>query len=449
LEPLSLHPQNPHYFLFRGQPAVLITAGEHYGAVINLDFDYIAYLDELAAQGFNLTRTFTGTYVEYPGSPVVASDENPLGPRSERLVTPWARSSTPGYSRGGNKFDLTRWDDRYFSRLRDFVAQAGRRGIVVEIVLFSNMYFEEVWGANPMNARNNVNGIGGVPLEQVYSTENHGRLLEVQDAVVRKIVTELSSFDNVYYELINEPPAGVRPWEDHITSTIVQTESALGRRHLIAKGVGSINFIIGEHILPHPDWSIYNYHYSSLNGVRNVTDNYDIDKVIAFDETGFQGTDPEPYRIEAWNFILAGGAVYDLLDASFTISDPRGTGASRWADVHAGGPAVREQLRILKEFIHSFEFSKLAPNDGILGSSDEDAHVRVLAEPGRAYALYIQGGRQVDLDLEIPSGAYEAEWINTKTGVVKASVAFDHQGGSRRISSPPYERDIALRILAR
>src|SRR5262245_11031978 len=34
-EPLALHPDNPHYFLFRGKPTILITSGEHYGAVLN------------------------------------------------------------------------------------------------------------------------------------------------------------------------------------------------------------------------------------------------------------------------------------------------------------------------------------------------------------------------------------------------------------------------------
>ena len=29
--PIRLHPENPHYFLFRGRPTVLITSGEHYG----------------------------------------------------------------------------------------------------------------------------------------------------------------------------------------------------------------------------------------------------------------------------------------------------------------------------------------------------------------------------------------------------------------------------------
>src|SRR5882762_2786978 len=67
-EPIKLHPDNPHYFLFRGKPAILIGSTEHYGAVLNLDFDYKPYLDELQARGLNLTRTFSGSYREIPGS---------------------------------------------------------------------------------------------------------------------------------------------------------------------------------------------------------------------------------------------------------------------------------------------------------------------------------------------------------------------------------------------
>jgi hypothetical protein len=46
-EPIRAHPDNPHYYLFRGQPTVLITSAEHYGAVINRAFDYNIYLDAL------------------------------------------------------------------------------------------------------------------------------------------------------------------------------------------------------------------------------------------------------------------------------------------------------------------------------------------------------------------------------------------------------------------
>src|SRR5512137_2699886 len=97
--PLSLHPDNPHYFLFRGKPTVLITSGEHYGAVLNLDFDYKPYLEELQAHSLNLTRTFAGTYREVPGSFKIT--DNTLAPLPNRYASPWARSNTPGYFDGG------------------------------------------------------------------------------------------------------------------------------------------------------------------------------------------------------------------------------------------------------------------------------------------------------------------------------------------------------------
>src|SRR5262249_49493828 len=89
--PLALHPRNPHYFLFRGKPTVLITSTEHYGAVLNRDFDYVPYLDELAARGLNLTRTFSGVYREVPDSFGIV--ENTLAPKPDRFVCPWARGA--------------------------------------------------------------------------------------------------------------------------------------------------------------------------------------------------------------------------------------------------------------------------------------------------------------------------------------------------------------------
>lgn len=39
-QPIQLHPDNPHYFLYKGQPTVLVTSAEHYGSVINTAFDF-------------------------------------------------------------------------------------------------------------------------------------------------------------------------------------------------------------------------------------------------------------------------------------------------------------------------------------------------------------------------------------------------------------------------
>src|SRR4051812_26018371 len=109
--PLSLHPENPHYFLFRGKPTIVITSGEHYGAVVNLEIDYAKYLSRLAADGLNGTRTWAGAYCEAPGVFNIA--DNTLAPNAGRFVCPWARGSEAGYANGGNKFDLSKWDDAY------------------------------------------------------------------------------------------------------------------------------------------------------------------------------------------------------------------------------------------------------------------------------------------------------------------------------------------------
>jgi len=220
IKPIQLHPDNPHYFLWRGKPTVLITSGEHYGAVLNRAFNYKKYLKTLESHGFNLTRTFSGAYCEPPGAFNIQN--NTLAPAKGRLICPWARSKTPGYANGGNKFDLTKWDSAYFKRLRDFVAEASKNGVVVELVLFCPFYKDDMWKLSPMNAANNVNGIGKMERIKVY-TLNHPKLLAVQDAMVRKIVKELRDCDNVYYEICNESYFGgvTLEWQNHIAETIV------------------------------------------------------------------------------------------------------------------------------------------------------------------------------------------------------------------------------------
>ena len=93
-EHLRLHPDNPHYLLFRGKPAVLITSTEHSGAVLNLDFDHGPYLAELQARGLNLTRTFSGVYCEGVGN--FGIKNNTLAPRAGGKLPPGRRCGTTG-----------------------------------------------------------------------------------------------------------------------------------------------------------------------------------------------------------------------------------------------------------------------------------------------------------------------------------------------------------------
>ena len=439
-QPLRLHPENPHYFLFRARPTVLITSGEHYGAVLNLDFDYVRYLDEIQARGLNLTRTFSGVYREIPGSFGITG--NTLAPLPNRYISPWARSSTPGYFDGGAKFDLSKWDEAYFRRLTDFLAQASKRGIVVELSLFCPMYDDGLWKANPMNAANNVNGVGDLKKDDVHTLKN-GRLLEFQVAVAKKLVTEANPFDNVYFEICNEPYFGgvTLEWQRRIADAILEAEAALPRKHLIAQNIANGSCKIQE---PNPAVSIFNFHYCSPPDA--VAMNYGLKRVIADDETGFKGSADVPYRPDAWDFLLAGGAVYSNLDYSFTRDNFDGTAEPKAPG--GGGRNLRQQLAILKKFVEGFDFIRMTPDNSVIkGGVPEKATARALVEPGKQYAVFVRGAAKVDLVLDLPAGPYKAEWVSTLTGAVEKTEKFDHAGGPKTLSSPPCKDEIALRIV--
>src|SRR5262249_31795854 len=112
----------------------------------------------------------------------------------------------------------------------------------------------------------------------------------------------------------------------------------------------------------------------------------------------------------------------------------------------------RRQLGILKEFVAGFDFIRMKPDPSVLRgdlvSTPRQARrtVRALAEVGRAYAVYVNGGTQGRLVLDLPANRYTAEWVDTKTGKVARAERFTHGGGEKALASPVYSEDIALRV---
>ena len=227
-EPIKLHPDNPHYYLFHGKPTILITSAEHYGGVVNKDFDYVAYFDALKAYGLNYTRIYPGFLFEPMGKFMKG---NTLGAKPISLTLPWARSQKPGYALGGNLFDLDKWDPAFFARLKDFVAKAAERGIVVEIC-FYNAQYGDTWPMSPLYYENNIQGEGRCDYEDAQ-TLKHADVVRREDDYVRKITQEVNEFDNVILEICDEPyltgtPIELAgPWIAHNVEVIKKTESTL------------------------------------------------------------------------------------------------------------------------------------------------------------------------------------------------------------------------------
>jgi hypothetical protein len=442
--PIALHPINPHYFLFRDQPTALVTSGEHYGALLNLDFDYETYFATLESHGFNLTRMWAGTYREVPGSFNIT--QNTMAPVTpDRYITPWARTTIPGTAANGNKFDLNTWDQAYFDRLHALMQSASNHGIVVEFTFFSVIYDDGIWSVSPQNPANNINGLSGVTSQNVHTLNNAGMLAH-QDAVVAKLVTELQPYDNVYFEIVNEPYVSryaSDDWQNHIISVIENTESTLPNKHLIAQNYGNGTVTVSN---PNPATDIFNFHYAYLP--TSVANNYHYNKPLSDDETGFDGVADLPYRREGWSFMLAGGAVYSNLDYSFTANNEDGTFAYPGNTPGGGGVTLRNQLQIMKNFLYGFDFVNMAPANGVIkGGLPSGVAPRVLAKIGEAYGVYLNGGTQTNLVMEFPTGIYKAEWVNTKTGNVDKTEFFNQAVlGNKTLASPAYTEDIALRV---
>ena len=82
---------------------------------------------------------------------------------------PYQRVGRDSALDGKPKFDLTKWNQTYFDRLRSRAAAAGEHGIYVSVMLFNGWSIEgrspgrEVWHRHPFHRENNVNGIDGDP----------------------------------------------------------------------------------------------------------------------------------------------------------------------------------------------------------------------------------------------------------------------------------------------
>ncbi len=395
---LRLHPDNPRYFLFRGQPTVVITSGEHYGALLNLDFDYRRYFDTLKSDGLNGTRIFAGTYVETGGNFDIAA--NTLDPKRDRFISPWARSAVDGYADGGAKFDLTRFDDAYVTRLRDILKEASARGIIVELVLFCPLYEDSMWAVSPMHPANNVNAIPAMRREDVLTLDKSGPLLAAQEAVARHLVAAVAGFDNVYLEICNEPYATHVPedWQRHMTTVVADAVARLPQPVLLSQNVSNQGRRVVD---PHPAISIFNFHYATPPDT--IAWNAHHRRLIGDNETGFRGTADLAYRTEGWDFILAGGGLYNNLDYSFTVGREDGTFPIPATQPGGGGRALRSQLAILRRFVNRFDLVKARPApELVVGGVPVGGSAQVLAQGEDAFGVYLRRQRTVS--------AFSARW---------------------------------------
>ncbi|MDQ1256089.1 MAG: hypothetical protein QG656_685 [Candidatus Hydrogenedentes bacterium] len=480
--PIRVHPGNPKCFLFRGSPRVLVTATEHYGAVMNRPFRFERYLADAAEKGMTLTRLFC-LFRE------LQNHVNPYStckPESPDYIAPFPRTGPGSAADAQPKFDLDRWNPEFFDRLHRFVSLASDYGIVVEVVLLSNTYEPRIWALNPLHAANNVNGLPEIEWYE-YTTMRHAAIFERQAAHVRKIVTELNPYDNVLFEICNEPGGGfpgvhnapspdeVDKWQQALAEAIRQTEAALPNGHLIAghdaftyapwahpadrSFEGSLFDAVDMHPLPNLVYKDRGYDMGNfmskqlcLRPLRDFClDSYAAPKPLNMDEDNIasQYKDPEGWTIHrkrAWTTLMC-GAHYDYIDFSIVNYCETGTEASQ--------RHIRAWMGYLSRFIHTLDLVHARPLRGWLDAQPPHTCESVLAVDGEDYGIYLADERELTepgagaplagpLAFTLPEGQFQVAAFSPATG--EYSPWWTVAGGAVRIETPPFEHDLVIRV---
>lgn len=243
LKPLTVHPNNLRYFTDGSGKAIYLTGSHTWANLQDIGmtdpapiFNWTAYLDFMRNYNHNFMRMWAWEQAAWAPWTKEEYFIHPL---------PYMRTGPETALDGKPKFDLNRFNQGYFDRLRSRVIDALNRGIYVSIMLFegwSNMKMDlggrkkhlpgNPWRGHPFNKANNINGIDGDANGNGEGEEVHTLSIPAvtrrQEAYVRKVIDTVNDLDNVLYEIGNEAPIETKEWQYHIVNYIKSYEATLG-----------------------------------------------------------------------------------------------------------------------------------------------------------------------------------------------------------------------------
>lgn len=440
--PLRRNPANPRYFTDDTGRAIYLT-GSHTWAVMQdmwlegetpIITDYAGFVTMLADYGHNFMRFWQWQQVKnapWNDVPTVFTPQ------------PYLRTG-PGLANDGlPKFDLTKWNEDYFQRLRERIEMAGAKGIYASIMFFEAWGIRwaephnNPWTFHPMNPANNVNGITDNPVvDNVRAWDFHSlncpQLLHHQKAYIRKIIETVNDLDNVLYEVCNEVPNRQEAfdWMDHIANFAHEVEAAMPKQHpvgITAEGGDQDNAILFENCA---DWispsngTMFEYRYNPPPG--------DGRKVIVSDTDHLWGHGSETQWV--WKSFTRGLNVL-FMDAwqriTGELSYYQDGSVTRNQRYYYAWDDMRRNLGYARAFAQKMDLNACVPHGDLCTSGF------CLADPGREYLCFFPAGGSEGLTLRGQPGEYQAEWFDPATGKT-------HQGGvlkgdARHALSAPFD----------
>ncbi|HSW98508.1 MAG TPA: LamG-like jellyroll fold domain-containing protein [Candidatus Saccharimonadales bacterium] len=243
LSPLHVSTDNSRYFADSNNNPVFLFGDHTWQNFIDSGngnppsaFNYSDYLSYINARGANWFRLWDWEQTRWSNE--TSDNSYWFGQSAYNRVTGHGTAND-----GGNKFDLTSFNQDYFDRMRSRVIQAGEDGDYVSVMLFNGWSTEckgtggscgsynQPFVGHPYNSANNINSINGDPNNDGQGYEVHEydsgdansvAIVGMEDAYVQKVVDTVGDLPNVMYEICNECNGSSldRAWQNHMVDLV-------------------------------------------------------------------------------------------------------------------------------------------------------------------------------------------------------------------------------------
>jgi len=445
--------KNPNYFR-DGRGNVLILNGsqtwntlQDWGSGGSPEvLDFPAFVRFLTGHGHNFTLLWRVEMPKFCSLPVTQNSP----PDFTVSPQPWLRTGPGKATDDGLKFDLTKFDQSYFDRLRARTEALREAGIYAGVYLFTGEFLNLFRCANdgyPFTGANNVNGIddgytqGPKGTNSVTMTAPNA-ITRFQDAYVEKVIDTLNDLPNVLWIVSEEAPDDSTWWNSHQISHVRTYE--LQKRHQHPIGYAGLipNTKATDRTLydSDADWVAPGVRISPTRscGVGHPACKVDVnDSDHSYWEIWKET--PQQNRNYAWENFMAGNQVlfmdpylvyYPRQDRNLCGSPSNGICASvdeRWEN-------FRSNLGYILKYSRRLNLARVTPQ-GSLSSTGKC--LAQIPAAGAEYLVYAPSGGSFTVDLTAMPKARElaVEWFNPSTGaiIVKDSI---RSGSSQRFTAP-------------
>jgi uncharacterized repeat protein (TIGR01451 family) len=447
---------NPNYFEDAGGTPLILN-GSHTWTILQdwgtngspQPFDFDAYVDFLVAHGHNFTLMW---YVELPrfcGFPSTASSP----PIFSTSPHPWQRTGPGTATDGAPKFDLTRFNQAYFDRLRARVQALYDAGIYVGVYTFTGEWlwtFRCSTDGYPFTGANNINGIDDGGGAGSFTMTSPNAITAFQDAYVEKVIDTLNDLPNVLWIVSEEAPPGSEWWNAHQIAHIRSYESGKPWRHPIGfavLGYGNDATLFNSDA----DWVAGASRISPTTSCGSGTPTC---KVNVNDSDhpyfGMWNESAQANRNYAWRNFTNGNQV--LFMDPYVIYYPRENRnlcPSPTNGICAGPDArwenFRNNLGAILTYSRKLNLANVTPRGSLTSTSNCLAQTPSV---GAEYLIYAPNGGSftVNLSAMASSRTLNVEWFNPTT-VVTTVAAPIPAGSSSQSFTPPFSGDAVLYLV--